>query len=178
MFWWETLARGQDLPSPSNERGPGSALSIGNRVEFERVRNVYTRWTLFNSNYAIQNYSLERRLDDAMHLGRGILRAHVRIHTRHSTLHIRFCIYSTYTYIYLFTFIYMYWWIFTVRWIPLQCDLWLVKFRWFIDVRCWLLLLVVRCLVVILCWCSPLTNYSLLSVPMTSTLPYFRNINS
>lgn len=174
MFWWETLARGQDLPSPLNERGPGSALSIGNRVEFNGTCSKYT--------FALFNKLRDSKLFLIASSWRAVAEAFfvsTYVFTRHSTLY-TFCIYSTYTYIYLFTFIYiyMYWWIFTVRWIPLQCDLWLVKFRWFIDVRCWLLLLVVRCLVVILCWCSPPTDYSLLSVPMTSTLPYFRNTNS
>lgn len=177
-FWWESSARLKICLRPHWANvDPRVLCLIGNLVGLGGAYS--TRGIPQISSYKIISTKLnvalwQKHSSCARTYLRVILTLCIRfvfyiytyIHSSHKHAHAHAHTH-TYTHIYVLVD-----YVFTVRWIPLQCDLWLVKFRWFIDVQCWLLLLVVRCLVVILCWCSPPTDYSLYSLsPATSTLP-------
>lgn len=177
MFWWESSARLKIYLRHWANVDPRVLCLIGNRVEFggaySSIRGIpqISWYQIISTKFNVTLW--QRHSSCARTYSRVILTLCIRfvfyiyiyIHSLHNT-----CIH---THIYVLVD-----YVFTVRWIPLQCDLWLVKFRWFIDVQCWLLLLVVRCLVVILCWCSPLPTIPCIRCPGDEHLTHFHNTNS
>lgn len=163
MFWWESSARLKICPERDWANvDPRVLCLIGNQIEFggaySSTRGIpqISCCKIISTKFNIALW--QRHSSCARTYSRVILPLYIRF-----VFYIYIYIHSSHTHIHTHIYVLVDY-VFTVRWIPLQCDLWLVKFRWFIDVQCWLLLLVVRCLVVILCWCSSPTDYSLYSL--------------